>query len=186
MRNVASQQTNNQLTKSHHPVFSKKKTSSRTDVKGWRNLIQAGRRSLGTGVAPWLEIFLKIKKRGACIIKQALCSDRRESQYWQLASCCRIHMVSVACSPANPNSENYFFFPLSHIAKFLAVLSIGGKVTRVKAVAGRTSHASKAHSQWLLHTRFSSWMKSSRGRLVLRRTSTPCLQQGRDIKVGVI
>lgn len=72
----------------------------------------------------------------------------------------------------------------SCVAKFLATLSVGEEVTGVKAVAGRTSHISKAHCQWLLHVRFSSWMKSSRGRLGFRLTSTQSLQQGWVIKVG--
>lgn len=107
----------------------------------------------------------------------------------QLASSCRIHMVSVACSPANQNSEIcffVFFLPLSHNAKFLAVLSVGEKVTGAKAVAGRTSHVSKTHSQWLFRVPVSSWMKSNSGRLLFRLPSTQALQQGRDIKVGVI
>ena len=50
---------------------------------------------------------------------------------WPLIA--KIHLVSVACIPANQNSENCVF-SLSNIAKFLAVLSVGEKVKGVKEV----------------------------------------------------
>lgn len=142
-----------------------------TEVEVLKELVNWGeKKGMWAGVPPWSKI--SFKQKGTSVVKLAIHTERRrEPQQSQSASCCRIHMVSVACSPANQNSANCCFFPLCHIAKFLAVLSVGEKVTGVKAVAGRTSHISKTHSQWLLHVRFSSWMKSSRGSLGPRLAS---------------
>lgn len=155
-------------------------------MKGWRNLIQVGGRSIRTGVAPWWEIFLKKKKRCACIIKQALCSDRNEPQYSQLASCCRSYGLS-SLQPCQPKFWKLIFFPLSHIAKFLTVLSFGGKVTRVKAVAGRTSHVSKAHSHGCYIFIFpAEWSPAGAGLSWRAHLPLVPLQRGWEIKVGAI
>lgn len=108
-----------------------------------------------------------------------------EPQQFQLASHYKISSGLSSLQPCQPKFWKLVSFsPSPTIAKFLTVLSAGGKVTGVKAVAGRTSHISKAHSQWLLHGHFSIWMKSSPGRLGRRLTSTQALQQVWDIKVG--
>lgn len=157
--------------------------SSRLKLKCLRNLSIYGRKRYVSRCIPaGSEIFIKNRAHVSLSRLSRQKWVNLSNHSWPLIA--KIHLVSVACIPANQNSENCVF-SLSNIAKFLAVLSVGEKVKGVKAVAGRTSHISKAHSQWVLDVRFSSWMKSSRVRLGLRLTPTQSLQQGWDIiKVG--
>lgn len=99
-------------------------------------------------------------------------ADRREPPLHSGLLLQKSHGLSSS-QPCQPKFWKLFFSPSPTSPSSLQPLSAGVKVTGVKAVAGTASHVSRAHSQWLLHARFSSWVQSSGGRLVLRRTP-PC------------